>query len=73
MQNYSGYMDKASTAALHNLQAGIPPEKSGLPSSDLGGPARIVPLVFAYRDDPDALTKAAIVQTKMPHTAVAAV
>ena len=73
MQNYDGYMDKASTAALENLQAGTSPEASGSASSDLGGAARIAPLVAWYANDLDSLVEAAQSQTKMTHRATATV
>lgn len=73
MQNYDGYMDKASVAALENLQSGLPPDASGSASSDLGGAARIAPLIFYYADDLETLTRMAAAQTKMTHRAAATV
>ncbi len=72
MQNYDGYMDKASKTTLENLQAGLSPEESGAPSSDLGGAARIAPLIYYYRNNLETLLKAARAQTKMTHAAAAA-
>ncbi len=71
MQNYDGYMDKASIAALEKLDAGTSPQTSGSPSSDLGGAARIAPLVFCYQNDLEALIEAARAQTQMTHNAAA--
>ncbi|MCF6188367.1 MAG: ADP-ribosylglycohydrolase family protein [Desulfobulbaceae bacterium] len=73
MQGYDGYMDKASTAALENLQAGKSPQASGSASSDLGGAARIAPLIAWYANDLDSLVEAAQSQTKMTHRATATV
>jgi len=73
MRKYDGYMDKASTATLENLQAGKTPEASGSASSDLGGAARIAPLVAWYSDDIDSLLEAAHAQTLMTHRAAATI
>lgn len=73
MQGYDGYMDKASTAALENLQMKKLPQASGSASSDLGGAARIAPLIAWYADDLDSLVEAAQSQTKMTHRATATV
>lgn len=73
MRNYDGYMDKASKAALENLEAGSTPELSGSTSSDLGGAARIAPLVYRYQNDLETLIQAARAQTKMTHASVAAI
>jgi ADP-ribosylglycohydrolase len=71
MRNYDGYMDKASKTTLENLQAGQSPAESGAPSSDLGGAARIAPLIYYYQDDLETLLKAARAQTTMTHAAAA--
>lgn len=64
---YTGYRDHASKSTLERLEAGLPPEQAGSPSSDLAGAARIAPLVFWYRDDEDALVAAARQQTALTH------
>jgi len=71
MHDYDGYMDRASKTTLNNLRAGKPPEKSGSPSSDLGGAARIAPLIYYYQNDSETLLKAARAQTKMTHATTA--
>lgn len=71
MQSYDGYMDKASKISLENLQTGQSPEESGAPSSDLGGAARIAPLIYFYQNDIEILLKAARAQTTMTHAAAA--
>lgn len=63
-----GYLDHASKDTLRHFSEGKPPEQSGSPSTDLGGPARIAPLVFRYRDDLDGLRAAVRLQTAMTHT-----
>jgi len=73
MQKYDGYMDKASTAALENLRTQKSPETSGSASSDLGGAARIAPLIAWYANDLDSLIEAAQSQAKMTHRATATV
>lgn len=65
---YSGYMDKATTATLSNMAAGRDLTACGSPSNDLGGAARIAPLIYRYRDDPDLLVKAVKEQTAITHT-----
>jgi ADP-ribosylglycohydrolase len=66
-QNYDGYLDKATQAVQANLAEGKPHGKAGSPSTDLGGAARIAPLVFRYQNDPDQLAAAARAQTEMTH------
>lgn len=64
---YHGYVDKATTVTLNNMEQGLSPERSGSSSSDLGGAARIAPLVAWYRDDLDGLLDAVRQQTAMTH------
>lgn len=66
MQSYTGYLDKASKTTLTNMEE-KPLTESGSSSNDLGGAARIAPLVFLYRDDKKALLATAIAQTKVTH------
>ncbi len=73
MRNYDGYMDKATITTLKNMAQEKPPESSGSASSDLGGAARIAPLVYWYQDDLDTLIASARAQTKMTHKATATV
>ena len=70
---YRGYMDRASKASLQNLEAGHPPESCGSPSTDLGGAARIAPLIFALRNHPADLEKAVAAQTALTHQGPGAV
>lgn len=63
-----GYMDKASRKTLAALGEGKSPEECGSGSSDLGGPARIAPLIYWYRDDPTRLMTCAHEQTRFTHT-----
>lgn len=71
--SYTGYVDKATTQTLQNFRAGASPENSGSGSSDLGGAARIAPLAYLYREQPDVLLDSAVAQTRMTHAAPAAV
>ena len=64
---YRGYVDKATGATLANMDRLLPPEQWGSTSSDLGGAARIAPLVYWYRDDLDRLLIAVREQTAMSH------
>lgn len=65
--NYNGYVDHATKSTLENLAAGNAPENSGSTSTDLGGAARIAPLIYLYQDDKPRLIEAVILQTKMTH------
>lgn len=66
--HYDGYLDHATKAKLQQIAAGEAPTASGSPSTDLGGPARIAPLVYLYRHDRPALLTAAWQQTSLTHT-----
>jgi ADP-ribosylglycohydrolase len=66
-KGYRGYYDQATKATLRNFEMGKSPEDGGSSSNDLAGAARIAPLVFRYRDDPDSLVEAARAQTRMTH------
>ena len=70
---YSGYVDEATQQTLENFAGGAAPENSGSGSADLGGAARIAPLVYLYREDLEKLVAAAVQQTRMTHTAPSAV
>lgn len=64
---YKGYVDRATRVTLQNLEAGTPPETSGSPSTDLGGGARIAPLLYCYRQDREGLLAAVHAQTALTH------
>ncbi|MEW6670861.1 MAG: ADP-ribosylglycohydrolase family protein [Thermodesulfobacteriota bacterium] len=64
---YQGYRDQASRRTLENFKSGKGPHESGSPSADLGGAARITPLVYYYRQDPNRLFAASRDQTAMTH------
>ena len=63
----TGYVDHATKETLTHFTEGKAPETSGSGSTDLGGPARIAPLVFRYRQDLDGLLAAVQQQTAMTH------
>lgn len=65
--DYHGYIDKATTATLDNMRQGLSPSQCGSRSSDLGGAARIAPLVYRYRNDPATLLAAVHAQTQLTH------
>ncbi len=67
MGQYGGYLDKATKMTLENFASGKSPGDSGSPSTELGGAARIAPLVFFYEKDPETLVKSARAQTAMTH------
>ena len=64
----TGYIDRASKDTMLNFSQGRSARESGSVSTDLGGPARIAPLVYRYRDDLETLLQAAREQTAMTHT-----
>jgi ADP-ribosylglycohydrolase len=65
--DYTGYRDHATKDTLQRFAVGWPPEDAGSASSDLGGAARIAPLVYRYRHDEAALLTAVRQQTAMTH------
>jgi ADP-ribosylglycohydrolase len=67
MTNYQGYVDKASKETLKNLEEGKGPETCGSRSTDLGGPARIAPLIYCYRENLDEMLTAVKAQTAFTH------
>ncbi len=64
---YKGYIDSATKTTLSNLSAGASAKSGGSSSTDLGGVARIAPLLFKYYDDKTALNNAVTQQTIMTH------
>jgi ADP-ribosylglycohydrolase len=62
-----GYFDTATRNTLANYKNGKDPETAGSTSDELSGAARIAPLVCCYRDDPEALARMAVAQTRMTH------
>lgn len=65
--DYHGYFDKATKGTLKNFSEGARPTASGSPSTDLAGAARIAPLVYRYRYNPEELVIHARAQTVMTH------
>lgn len=64
---YQGYMDQATKETLKNLDAGRGPDSCGSNSTDLGGPARIAPLIYCYRENLDEMLAAVKAQTALTH------
>lgn len=67
MEGYQGYKDHASKGTLANLAQGKPPGEAASQSSDLAGASRIAPLVYFFRDDPEACMAACREQTALTH------
>ncbi|THB74066.1 MAG: ADP-ribosylglycohydrolase family protein [Desulfobulbaceae bacterium] len=67
MSAYDGYIDKATKETLANLSAGKPVDGCGSSSTDLGGAARIAPLVYAYHKQPGKLFDYVTQQTSFTH------
>lgn len=65
--DYHGYVDKATSTTLDNRGRSLPLDRCGSTSSDLGGAARIAPLVYRYQHDREALLTAARQQTAFTH------
>ncbi|WP_310600083.1 ADP-ribosylglycohydrolase family protein [Desulfobulbus sp.] len=64
---YRGYVDKATAATLENMDRSLPLAQCGSQSSDLGGAARIAPLIYRYREDREGLLEAVRQQTAVTH------
>jgi ADP-ribosylglycohydrolase len=64
---YQGYIDKATAATLENMGREMPLDRCGSHSTDLGGAARIAPLLFFYRTNRESLLEAVRQQTVMTH------
>jgi ADP-ribosylglycohydrolase len=64
---YQGYIDKATAATLENMERHLPLDQCGSRSSDLGGAARIAPLVYFYRHDRERLLESVRQQTALTH------
>lgn len=67
MQAYDGYLDKATKETLVYLNQGGLPLQGGSTSADLGGAARIAPLVYRYQHHPERLLEAVREQTCLTH------
>jgi ADP-ribosylglycohydrolase len=67
METDDGYRDQATKDSLNHFAQGASPDNSGSSSSDLGGAARIAPLVYGYRHDEDRLLNSVRQQTAMTH------
>jgi ADP-ribosylglycohydrolase len=64
---YKGYFDHATSETLEGFRAGRGPDKAGSKSTDLGGAARIAPLVYACRHDLEGMVASVRTQTAMTH------
>lgn len=67
MHDYEGYVDNATKKTLASFASGNDEYNSGSPSTDLGGAARIAPLLFHFREDLDLLLSYVKEQTAMTH------
>ncbi len=68
---YHGYIDKATATTLENMHRHMPLDQCGSNSSELGGAARIAPLLYFYKDNREKLFKAVRQQTALTHNSVA--
>ncbi len=67
MDSYDGYFDQATKATLENMANGWEYPDCGSKSHDLGGAARIAPLVVAHHADLERLVESARTQTALTH------
>lgn len=67
ISQYQGYLDHATKETLKNLDAGKGPLSCGSNSTDLGGPARIAPLIYCYRENLDEMLAVVKAQTALTH------
>jgi ADP-ribosylglycohydrolase len=65
--DYKGYRDKATLTTLQNMTEGNNALESGSSSDDLGGAARIAPIVYCYAHDLESAIQAARDQTALTH------
>ena len=65
--DYEGYRDKATLTTLQNMTEGKGLADSGSSSDDLGGAARIAPILYAYAHEPESAIQAARQQTALTH------
>ena len=65
--DYEGYRDKATLTTLQNMTEGNNILESGSSSDDLGGAARIGPIVYRYANDMTSAIQAARYQTALTH------
>lgn len=68
LADYDGYRDTAMRQTLENYRIGGQLLQSGSPSDELGGAARIAPLVHFCRHDLARLVEDARLQTSLTHT-----
>lgn len=64
METYKGYIDKASKETISYLEKGI---VKGSASDEMGGIARMSPLIFFNRDDRELCKELVVTQTKITH------
>lgn len=67
-QSSTGYIDGATKKTLAALDNGTPIGSCGSSSNDLGGPARLAPLIFRYHKQPEKLMTYALKQTRFTHS-----
>jgi ADP-ribosylglycohydrolase len=65
--DYEGYRDKATLTTLQNMMERNSLLDSGSSSDELGGAARIAPIVYANSHDMDSAIQAASQQTALTH------
>lgn len=65
--DYKGYRDKATLTTLQNMTEGNNALESGSSSDDLGGAARIAPIVYCYAHDLESAIQTARYQTALTH------
>ncbi|MBI5844797.1 MAG: ADP-ribosylglycohydrolase family protein [Deltaproteobacteria bacterium] len=68
---YDGYLDRATKITLENFARGLGPEKSGSPSTDLAGAARIAPIIYHHAGEPARCIAHCRAQTSMTHSSPA--
>lgn len=67
ISQYKGYLDRATKETFENIDTGKGPARCGSHSSDLGGPARIAPIIYCYRENLDEMLVAVKAGTSMTH------
>lgn len=67
ISEYQGYLDQATKQTQKNLENGSGADTCGSLSTDLGGPARIAPLIYCYRENLNDMLTAVKAQILFTH------
>jgi len=66
METFEGYMDHATKESIHHYKSST--EIGGSASDELGGVARMAPILYKYALEDKPFEEVAVLQTKLTHT-----